>query len=427
MLIRKKLSIVVFGLGYVGLPLLSILAKRKFKVLGFDTNLELINDLKRGKSRIEDVNKSDLLDLKKLKVNYTNSLKNLEKYDVYIVCVPTPLLKNKSPDNSHLNSVANILKKLNLKNKIIINESTTYPGATREIFGKIILNQKLKIGKNCYLGFSPERVDPGNKKFKTFNIPKLISGATNNCLKQISLIYDKVFTTHKVSKLETAEFAKIYENIFRSINISFVNEMKVLSHKMNIDIYEVIKAASTKPFGFVPFYPGPGFGGHCIPVDPFLLSWKAKEFNFSTRFVELSGQINESMPNYIVKNLVKNLIFHKINLSKANLLIIGLSYKKNSKDIRETPATKIIQLLKRYNFNIFYNDKLIDKKDLKKNLVLSSLRSKDINLINMKKIDVCLILADHDYINYKFLKDNAKLIVDTRGRFTKKIKNVIQL
>ena len=203
--------------------------------------------------------------------------------------------------------------------------------------------------------------------------------------------------------------------------------MKVLSHKMNIDIYEVIKAASTKPFGFVPFYPGPGFGGHCIPVDPFLLSWKAKEFNFSTRFVELSGQINESMPNYIVKNLVKNLIFHKINLSKANLLIIGLSYKKNSKDIRETPATKIIQLLKRYNFNIFYNDKLIDKKDLKKNLVLSSLKSKDINLINMKKIDVCLILADHDYINYKFLKDNAKLIVDTRGRFTKKIKNVIQL
>ena len=203
--------------------------------------------------------------------------------------------------------------------------------------------------------------------------------------------------------------------------------MKVLSHKMNIDINEVIKAASTKPFGFVPFYPGPGFGGHCIPVDPFLLSWKAKEFNFSTRFVELSGQINESMPNYIVKNLVKNLIFHKINLSKANLLIIGLSYKKNSKDIRETPATKIIQLLKRYNFNIFYNDKLIDKKDLKKNLVLSSLKSKDINLINMKKIDVCLILADHDYINYKFLKDNAKLIVDTRGRFTKKIKNVIQL
>ena len=203
--------------------------------------------------------------------------------------------------------------------------------------------------------------------------------------------------------------------------------MKVLSHKMNIDIYEVIKAASTKPFGFVPFYPGPGFGGHCIPVDPFLLSWKAKEFNFSTRFVELSGQINESMPNYIVKNLVKNLIFHKINLSKANLLIIGLSYKKNSKDIRETPATKIIQLLKRYNFNIFYNDKLIDKKDLKKNLFLSILKSKDINLINMKKIDVCLILADHDYINYKFLKDNAKLIVDTRGRFTKKIKNVIQL
>ena len=427
MLRNKKLTIAIIGLGYVGLPLLQTLAKKNFKILGFDTNLKLIKDLKKNKSHIDDISKNELLDLKKLNVDFTHDYKKLDKCDVYIICVPTPILKDKSPDNQYLNSVAKLLNKTNLKNKLIINESTTYPGATREIFGKIFLDQNLTIGKNCYLGFSPERIDPGNKKFKAINIPKIISGATNNCLKQVCLIYEKVFSTHKVSKIETAEFTKIYENIFRSINISFVNEMKVLSHKMNIDIYEVIRGASTKPFGFLPFYPGPGFGGHCIPVDPYLLSWKAKEFNFFTRFIELSGQINETMPNYIVKNLVTHLIINKKKFSKIQILIIGLSYKKNSRDIRETPATKVVQLLKKYNFEIFYNDELIDKKDLKKNLTLKNLKSKKINLKNINKFDACLILTDHDYVNYKFIRENTKLVFDTRGRYTKKFKNVIQL
>ena len=325
---KKKYSICVIGLGYVGLPLFFIFNEKKFKVIGFDHNKKLINDLKKNKSHIEDISKDDFLLLDKKNILFTSNYKEIAKADVIIICVPTPIHDDKTPDNSYLNSVANILSKIDLKGKIIINESTTYPGATKEIFGTLLLKQKLIIGKNCYLAFSPERVDPGNKKFNTSNIPKLISGATRQCLNYASSIYDKIFTIHKVSSMETAEFTKVYENVFRSINISFTNEMKVLSHKMNINIYEVIKAASTKPFGFMPFYPGPGFGGHCIPIDPYLLAWKAKEYNFYTRFIELSGQINESMPNYIVSNLISLIVEKKFDLKNIKILIIGLSYKK---------------------------------------------------------------------------------------------------
>ena len=227
--------------------------------------------------------------------------------------------------------------------------------------------------------------------------------------------------------METAEFTKVYENIFRSINISFVNEMKVLSHKMDIDIYEVIKAASTKPFGFMPFYPGPGFGGHCIPIDPYLLSWKAKEYNFYTRFIELSGQINESMPNYIVTNVMNRIITSKYNVKKINILIIGLSYKKNSFDIRETPAIKIMQLLRGYKANLFYHDNLINKSEVKKNKSFSHIKYISINKKNLKNLTACLILSDHDYIDYDFLQKNCHIVFDTRGRYAKKFKNVIQL
>lgn len=424
---KKKYSICVIGLGYVGLPLFFSFNEKKFKVIGFDHNKKLINDLKKNKSHIEDISKDDFLLLDKKNILFTSNYKEIAKADVIIICVPTPIHDDKTPDNSYLNSVANILSKIDLKGKIIINESTTYPGATKEIFGTLLLKQKLIIGKNCYLAFSPERVDPGNKKFNTSNIPKLISGATRQCLNYASSIYDKIFTIHKVSSMETAEFTKVYENVFRSINISFTNEMKVLSHKMNINIYEVIKAASTKPFGFMPFYPGPGFGGHCIPIDPYLLAWKAKEYNFYTRFIELSGQINESMPNYIASNLIRLIVEKKFDLKNIKILIIGLSYKKNSFDTRETPAAKIIQLLKKYQTNLYYHDDLINKQELKKNKIFDKITYSSLDKKNLKHFSACLILADHDYIDYTSLQKNCKLIVDTRGRFENKYKNVIQL
>ena len=425
----KKLRniICIIGLGYVGLPLLFSLNAKRFKVIGFDHNKKLISDLKNNKSHIEDISKDDFLSLDKKNILFTSNYKELKKADVIIVCVPTPIYDDKTPDNTYLNSVANLLSKIDLKGKIIINESTTYPGATKEIFGKLFLKQKLIIGRNCYLAFSPERVDPGNKKFNTSNIPKLISGATKQCLNYASSIYDKIFKIHKVSNMETAEFTKVYENVFRSINISFANEMKVLSHKMNINIYEVIKAASTKPFGFMPFYPGPGFGGHCIPIDPYLLAWKAKEYNFYTRFIELSGQINESMPNYIVSNLIKLVVEKKLDLKNIKILIIGLSYKKNSFDTRETPAAKIIQLLKKYQTNLYYHDDLINKQELKKNKIFSKIKYSLLDKKNLKQFSACLILADHDYIDYTSLQKNCKLIIDTRGRFENKHKNVTQL
>jgi len=420
----KKISIAVIGLGYVGIPLCFALSK-KYKVIGYDINSKIVDNLKKNKSHIEDIKPKDLINNKKIK--FTSNFNYIKHCNVFIVCVPTPIFKNNSPDNSYLCSVKNMLGNIDLKNKIIINESTTYPGATREIFEPVFLNQKLKLGKNCYLSFSPERVDPGNISYKTENIPKLVSGVTSNCLKFVSQIYEKIFKIYKVSNIETAEFTKVYENVFRSINISFVNEMKVLSHKMNIDIYEVIKAASTKPFGFMPFYPGPGFGGHCIPIDPYLLAWKAKEYNFYTRFIELSGQINESMPNYIVSNLIRLIVEKKFDLKNIKILIIGLSYKKNSFDTRETPASKIIQLLKKYQTNLYYHDDLINKQELKKNKIFDKITYSSLDKKNLKHFSACLILADHDYIDYTSLQKNCKLIVDTRGRFENKYKNVTQL
>ena len=413
-------------MGYVGLPLSLTLIKKKINVVGFDVNKSLIANLKKNISHIEDVSREDLKTSRN-KILFSSNYKDLDNCSTLIICVPTPLKNDNTPDNFYLFSVKEILKKINLKNKLIINESTTYPGATREIFGEIFELQKLTLGKNCFLAFSPERVDPGNKKYKTDNIPKIVSGATSNCLKKISQLYEKIFEIYKVSSMETAEFTKVYENVFRSVNISFANEMKVLSHKMNLNIYEVIKAASTKPFGFMPFYPGPGFGGHCIPIDPYLLAWRAKEYGFYTRFIELSGQINESMPNYIVSNLIKLVVEKKFDLKNIKILIIGLSYKKNSFDIRETPAAKIIKLLKMYQTNIYYHDDLINKQELKKNKIFSKIKYSLLDKKNLKQFSACLILADHDYIDYTSLQKNCKLIIDTRGRFENKHKNVTQL
>jgi len=335
----------------------------------------------------------------------------ISKVDVIIMCLPTPIKKNKSPEMKYIKNTLLQIKKHLRRGQILSLESTTYPGTSREF---IIpnLRKDLKIGEDFYLVYSPEREDPGNREFSLTKIPKIVGGFSKNCTEIGSMVYGLIkIKIIKVSSLEIAEFTKLLENIYRSVNIGMINELKLLCLKMKIDIYEVINAAKTKPFGFQAFYPGPGYGGHCIPIDPFLLSWRANFFNFETKFIKLSGKINEDMPKKIVQKIIKL----KKNIKIKKILLIGVAYKKNVDDIRESPALKIIELLKNKNINFDYMDpyiKVISSSKLKYNKV-----SKPIIYKNLRNYDLTLIITDHDKFNYNKIKKYSKLILDTRGKF----------
>lgn len=408
----KKAKIFIIGLGYVGLPLAVKLAKKGFDIYGFDSDKIKIKDLKNDNVYVDTLSKKDFLKVKNKKFLFGNNKKNLDIFDIFIVCVPTPLKKNKSPDMKYLLQSKKLLSNINLKDKAIVLESTTYPGTTEELYLPLINSQKLSLGKNVHLIYSPERIDPGNKKFNVANTPKVISGATKACLKIGQKLYKNVTNTHSVSTLKTAEFTKLLENIYRSINIGFVNEMKIVSDKLKIDIYEAIKAASTKPFGFVPFYPGPGLGGHCIPIDPFLLSWKAKKLKADTKFIELSGYINNYMPKYAVDKLSKLLKENKVRIKNSKILVLGVSYKKDSADTRETPSIKIINLLRNLGCVVSVSDKYCKDSYLKKH----KLHNININSNNIKKYDCVLIVTDHSYFDFEMIEKRSNLIVDCRGR-----------
>lgn len=418
----KKAKICIIGLGYVGLPLAVKLAKKGYKVYGFDADQKKINSLENNKIYVDTI---DFVDFKKVKNNkfiYGNNQSTLSHSDIFIVCLPTPLKKNKSPEMKYLLQSKSILSKVNLKNKAIILESTTYPGTTEELYIPLVKKQKLNLGKNVFIIYSPERIDPGNKKFNVANTPKIISGATKSCLKIAEELYKNVTKTYSVSSLKTAEFTKLLENIYRSINIGFVNEMKIVSDKLKIDIYESIKAASTKPFGFVPFYPGPGLGGHCIPIDPFLLSWKAKKIKTNTRFIELSGNINNYMPRYVVNKFQKLFRLNKKKINNSKILILGVSYKKDSADTRETPTIKIINLLRNLGCNVDVSDKYCSGDYLSKN----KLKNVIVNYNNIKKYDCTFIVTDHSYFNYRMIEKYSKFIVDCRGKLKTVSKNKIR-
>ena len=419
---NKKAVIGVIGLGYVGLPLCEILLKRGFKVIGYDIDKKKINDLLNKKIYITNFNPINIF--KKInkkflvhKVDHTVS-----ELDIIILCVPTPL-KNNVPDLSPLKNSMKSINKYLTQNQTLIIESSTYPGTTEFLHQKYI-KKKFNIGKNFFIGYSPEREDPGNKQFNISNTTKIVSGISKNCLKIVNFFYKTcVNRTHIVSSVEVAEFTKLYENTYRNINIALANEAKILSEKLNLNIFEIINAAKTKPFGFQAFYPGPGIGGHCIPVDPIYLSWLAKSKGVKTDFINLAAKINNSMPLWIIKIIKKKLNLNNKEFNRKKFLLIGAAYKKNVNDLRESPILKIINYFTKNKISFDYNDEFIKKIETKK--FKSKFYSVKLNSDLIKKYDIIILLTDHDYINSKLLLKNSKIIFDLRNFFKNKYKNVI--
>ena len=416
----KKLNIAIIGLGYVGLPCFLSFAKMGFSMIGIDINKPLLDKLKKNINPLT----SEKLKIKNNNYFFTDDYSHISKADVIIICLPTPLTKNKTPDLSFISNAISLIGNQIKKGTLICLESTSYPGTTEEYFLPFIIQNKFIPGKDIFLSYSPEREDPGNIKYNLKNTTKIVSGYSKKCLKIATLLYSEVCEhVHPVSKLKTSEFTKLLENIYRSVNIGLINELKILADKMDIDIYEAIKAATTKPFGYQPFYPGPGLGGHCIPIDPYYLTWKAKEFGFNTRFTELSAQINDNMPYYILDKVSFCLNFYSKNISNSKILLLGLAYKKNISDIRESPSLKIIELLTQNNSNLYINDPYCKLPKISKYKNIKSVNSKE---LKFNFFDLILIITDHDCYNYESILKDSKVIIDTRGRYIPDNKKVFR-
>tara|TARA_Y100000590_G_scaffold20022_2_gene23400 strand:- start:11214 stop:12515 length:1302 start_codon:yes stop_codon:yes gene_type:complete len=422
-LIKNKKSVIgIIGLGYVGLPLAIRFCEENFKTIGFDIDQNKIKSLRDGHSYIKHFGNDKIISALNKDFRVTSDFKKIANVDVIIICVPTPLGIHNEPDLSFIHSTLNSIIPNLKNNQLLVLESTTYPGTTEEeIVPKIekIKSPKFILGENFFIGYSPEREDPGNKEFGAKNTPKIVSGITNICSDLTKVLYDQIVdVTVPVSSTKVAEMTKILENIYRSVNIGLVNELKILTNKMNIDIYEVIMAASTKPFGFTPFYPGPGLGGHCIPIDPFYLSWKAKELDVPTRFIELAGEINSSMPSYVIDKVIEALNDNKKSINSSTILVMGLSYKKNVDDLRESPSLVIIEKLIKLGAKVQFCDPYFDKipKTRKFSLKIEKI---DLKKENLKMFDLVLIAVDHDIFDFNLIENEAKLIVDTRGKYKK--------
>lgn len=421
--IKKRLAhIGVIGLGYVGLPLVVEFCKAGFEVCGFDIDPKKIDLLKKGKSYIKHIDITQLFNKDGNSGSFlpTSDFSLLNKMDCIIICVPTPLNQNREPDMQYVFQTADEVSKYLREGQIIILESTTYPGTTDEDVRRILEKSSLIAGKDFYLAFSPEREDPNNHNYSVRNVPKLIGGYSKNCSDVAKLLFDSIVgNTVLVSSTRVAEAAKLLENIYRAVNIALVNELKILFDRMEIDIWEVIEAAKTKPFGFQAFYPGPGLGGHCIPIDPFYLTWKAKEYNFVTKFIELAGEINNSMPNYVIEKVSRALNVNKKCMNGSSVLIIGVAYKPDVDDDRESPAYAIMDLLMKEGARVDYHDPLIPKlkRSRKYDFQLSSV---DLTTKKIKKYDAVLIVTNHSSIDYDLIRNNAKIIVDTRNVIGKK-------
>ena len=426
-LINKKKAIVgIFGLGYIGLPRAIQFLNAGFKVIGFDKDNDKINKLKKGTSYLSNVNLKSIKKIYKKNFICTSDFKQVTKADVIILCLPTPLTKQFKPDLSYIkNTLKNIFPHLK-ENQAISLELTTYPGTTEEVIYPV-LSKRFDVGKNFHLIYSPERDDPGNN-IKNFYVPRLVSGKTKECLIIGKAIYSKIFQRLiATSDTQTAEITKLFENVFRSINIGLVNEMKKICHKMNMNIHEIIEAASSKPYGFFKFLPGPGLGGHCIPIDPFYLSWKAKKYNLDAEFISLAGKINRSMPAWVISRVSNFFKKKRKTLKRKKILILGVAYKKNINDTRESPAFEIIKILKKkYKALVEYHDPFVP--------IIKNLRNHDISMrsikITPKKIrefDIIILVTDHDNLNYKLLEKHSNLLVDTRDVVDKNLSNVISL
>tara|TARA_B100000212_G_scaffold341990_1_gene327036 strand:+ start:589 stop:1908 length:1320 start_codon:yes stop_codon:yes gene_type:complete len=414
----RKATVGVIGMGYVGLPLAIAYGEAGFNVLGIDIDENKVNKINNSRSYINHISSdrlSSLVDLNFLKA--TNKFDSVNTLDAIILCLPTPLNKYREPDLSYIRSTLNAIGPYLKKGQVLSLESTTYPGTTKEELYPFLKNIGFNIGEDFFLVYSPEREDPGNNNFHTGNIPKVLGGMTSNCNSIGVALYEQV--TNKVIQVKdtaTAEMTKLLENVHRAVNIGLMNELKPLAEKMGVDLYEVIRAASTKPFGFVPYYPGPGLGGHCIPIDPFYLTWKAREYGMHTRFIELAGEINSSMPDYVVTQTSNALNKYGKPLKNSKLLILGISYKKNIDDIRESPSLDIINLLIQKEAKVEFCDPFFEilPKTRKFNFDLKGIT---ITKENLSDFDAVILASDHDIFDYELIQKYSKIIIDTRGRF----------
>jgi UDP-N-acetyl-D-glucosamine dehydrogenase len=412
----KTIVVGVMGLGYVGLPLVREFTSAGHRVVGFDIDQKKVDTLNAGKSIIKHVPDSDVAKMKDSGLFVaTTDMKRIKEVDSVIICVPTPLTVNREPDMQFIVKSSETIAKYLQPGQLISLESTTYPGTTREVVIPILETSGLKAGKDFNLAFSPEREDPGNKNFKTKTIPKVVGGLTKTCLEMACQMYNAAIDrVVPVSTLEVAEAAKILENVYRCINIAMVNELKMVFDRMGIDIWEVIESAKTKPFGFNPFYPGPGLGGHCIPIDPFYLTWKARQYGIATRFIELAGEINTGMPHYVIQKTMDALNEKKRSLNGSKVLVLGLAYKKDIDDLRESPSIELIELLHKKGATVDYNDPYVPQ-SIKQRQHDLQMTSKELTEKMLAGYDVVLISTDHSCYDYQWIVDNSKLVVDSRN------------
>lgn len=412
----KKAVVGILGLGYVGLPLAREFASAGVKVMGFDIDEKKAKVLNSGRSIIKNIPHETVKKMVKSgKFTATADMSQMKKADAILICVPTPLTENREPDMQYVENSCRTIAKYLRPGQLISLESTTYPGTTRELMKPILEAGGLKAGRDFHLAYSPEREDPGNKKFTTRTIPKVVGGYTPQDAELARRLYSQAIETMvPVSSLEAAEAAKILENVYRCINIAMVNELKMVFDRMGIDVWEVIRAASTKPFGYQPFYPGPGLGGHCIPIDPFYLTWKARQYGMPTRFIELAGEINTNMPHYVVHKVMEALNSKKKSLNGSKVLVLGLAYKPDIDDVRESPSLELIELLREQGAKVDYNDPYISKTHKMREYDLK-MKSRPLTAAALKRYDCVLIATNHSDYDYKWIVKNAKLVVDTRN------------
>ncbi|MBR0938044.1 nucleotide sugar dehydrogenase [Bradyrhizobium jicamae] len=423
---QRTAKIGIVGLGYVGLPLMLRYCEVGYKVIGFDIDRAKVDALRAGHSYIEHISGASIKDATARGFDPTTDFSRAAEVDALILCVPTPLNKYREPDLSFvLNTTDSLLPYLR-KGMLLSLESTTYPGTTEEELKPRIEKCGLKVGQDIFLVFSPEREDPGNQSFTTRSIPKVCGGCTPACLEAGIALYRQVIDkVVPVSSTRAAELTKLLENIHRSVNIGLVNEMKMVADKMGIDIHEVIRAAATKPFGFVPYYPGPGIGGHCIPIDPFYLTWKAREYGMHTRFIELAGEINSSMPDYVVSKISLALNQRNKSINGSSVLVLGIAYKKNVDDVRESPSVLLMERLRELGAKVAYSDPHVSAfpKMRAHSFELSSIAlSRDA----LKTFDCVLLATDHDKFDYDLIRTEAPLLVDCRGKFAEPANNIVR-
>jgi UDP-N-acetyl-D-glucosamine dehydrogenase len=423
----KSATIGIVGLGYVGLPLVLRYAEVGYKVIGFDIDPDKVRTLTSGESYIRHISSERLAGANRSGFLATTDFSKASEVDALILCVPTPLDHHREPDLSFVVDTVDSLVPYLRADQVMSLESTTYPGTTEEELLPRIESRGFKVGKDYFLVYSPEREDPGNVKFTTNTIPKVCGGHTQACLEVGLALYGQVIDRLvPVTSTQAAEMTKLLENIHRAVNIGLVNEMKIVADRMGIDIHEVIRAAATKPFGFVPYYPGPGLGGHCIPIDPFYLTWKAREYGVATRFIELAGEVNSSMPDYVISKVTDALNRQRKSVNGSSILILGIAYKKNVDDMRESPSVILMEKLQALGADISYNDPYVPVFPKLRDHAHFDLSSVELSGESLKGYDCVLLATDHDEYDYSLILKNAQLIVDTRGRYLEPASNVVK-